>query len=317
MLELVESNPVNPENWPSVGMVSKDRSSIIGFDHEVFIYQGSNKHYDAYFDESKNQNGDKWAGITSTRHSSLTAKGIGVLSLFVPNKATCLSEMYPQPLAHGGSIAWKRLKWQTSKDDGVIFAFDGYSKTISHNRSFWCRTDSHWSKSGCFIVVNEILIKLGLQPLELCIENTRSTFFGDLASKWNLPAISEIRRDLFCPEIASNSPCLEFDNSVDVGQHSGRLTKWKNIFPKYAVNVTIVGDSFSGPGFNACELTWWLSRIFKSVTFIHFAEMPNDVVEETKCDVLIYQIAERFLEIPPTDQYTLAELLRVAASRTL
>ena len=312
LLGLVESLPVDPQSWPRVGLVAADRAAVMGLHHQAYIYQGSNKHYDAYFDQSLNGLADRWAKLTNDRHRKFVAAGSLVLSLFVPNKATCIPQSFPQPLPEGGSPIWKRLKHLLKSDPGSLWSLESVDVSAPATLGTWLRTDSHWSQTGCLIAINEVLQKLALPLLEALPATEYSKFSGDLASKWNGQPLTEMRKDLFCPEVMSIIPELEFDNYRSDPQHFGRHVRWVNHGAKFKVDVTVVGNSFAGPGTSSREITWWLARLFRSVTFLHMASIPTDVLEMTHCDVLIFQTIERFLYIVPDDNWTYAEIRQMA-----
>ena len=310
LLQSVESVPVALESWPRTGLVSADHSAIMGSLQQTYLFQGSNNHYDAYFDTSLNELADGWAGLTAQRHQRITDQGALVLSVFVPNKATCLPAAFPQPMPRGGTTIWKRLTHLLSDDSGVIFSLQKMKIDEATMSGAWLRTDSHWSQSGCLLAVNEILEKLALPLLEVQLATETQQFSGDLSSKWSGKVLAEVRRELFCPEITSIIPEVEFDNNQGKSQHFGRHVRWVNKNAKYQINVTIVGNSFSGTGRGPGELTWWLARLFKSVTFLHISLIPTDVVEMTSCDVLIFQTVERFLYVLPQDNLTCDEIAK-------
>ena len=313
LLESVESVPLAPESWPRTGLVSADRSTIMGSHQQSYLFQGSNNHYDAYFDTRLIELANGWADLTAQRHQRITDQGVQVLSVFVPNKATCLPSAFPQPIPRGGTTIWKQLNHLLFDDSGVVFSLQKMKIDETTMSGAWLRTDSHWSQSGCLLAVNEILEKLALPLLEVQLATETQQFSGDLSSKWSGKFLAEVRRELFCPEITSMIPEVEFDNNQGQSQHFGRHVRWANKNAKYQINVTFVGNSFSGTGRGPGELTWWLARLFKSVTFLHSSLIPTDVVEMTSCDVVIFQTVERFLYVLPQDNLTCDEIAKFLA----
>jgi hypothetical protein len=316
ILKLAESMPEDPSIWPRCGTISADRVGAMGKGYEAFLYQASNRHYDAYFDTSLNELADGWAGLTAQRHQRITDQGAQVLSVFVPNKATCLPAAFPQPMPRGGTTIWKRLTHLLADDSGVIFSLQKMKIDESTMSGAWLRTDSHWSRTGCLLSVNEILKQMGFPILNLEIDSNFVKVSGDLASRWRGQVLVELRKDLVSPEIVTTIPELDFDNYQGGLGHLGRHVRWANKDAKYQINVTIVGNSFSGTGRGPGELTWWLARLFKSVTFLHSSLIPTDVVEMTSCDVLIFQTVERFLYVLPQDNLTCDEIVKFLADQS-
>lgn len=316
MIDHVKSMAKSPELWPRHGTVSPDRSAVIGYNNEVYLYQGSNRHYDAYFDELSDVVVGEWANLLIKRHQENSLRGLQILSLVVPNKATCIPLNFPQPLPKGGTYVFKRLKRLLKDDYGIVFSFQELNLSDANMLGAWCRTDSHWSQTGCLLAVNEILEKLALPLLDTSIEIDETSFSGDLSQKWPLKMLTELRRDLYCPDLNYIAPVLEFDNASNLTRHFGRHVRWFNQNAKYNLNVTIVGNSFAGPGSSSRELAWWFARLFSSVTFLHMSEIPKDLSEVTSCDVLIFQTVERFLDIVPNDNLTYSQLMNHAYRTT-
>jgi hypothetical protein len=312
MIDHVESRVMSPELWPRHGTVSPDRSAVIGYNNEAYIYQGSNRHYDAYFDALSNGTADQWANLLAKRHQEYSSRGVQILSLVVPNKASCIPWSFPQPLTKGGTEIYMRMKTLLKNEPGVLFSLDDKGMSDLNMLGAWTRTDSHWSQTGCLLAVNEIIEKLGLPLLDPILEINENTFSGDLAQKWSVDSLVEIRKDLCCPELNFIAPVSEFDNANNLTGHFGRHVRWTNQNAKYNLNVTIVGNSFAGPGNSSRELVWWFARLFSSVTFLHMSEIPKDIGEVSSCDVLIFQTVERFLYIVPNDNLTYLQLINHA-----
>jgi hypothetical protein len=312
ILEIVESTPVSPDDWPTVGSVSRDRSSVIGLDEEIFLFQGSNNHYDAYFDETSVEIANKWADLISQRHRKIISENVNVISLIIPNKATCVPSCFPMPLPNGGTVIWQRLKSLLRDDYGVLFPLQYLKNSQKASLNAWSRTDSHWSKSGCLVVLNELLNRMGLPSVAIYADTNSYAFSGDLSSKWKNLSLVEVRRDLCSSEIESINPVLQSDNGHLLSAHFGRKVNWQNINALYQIDLTVVGNSFCGPGLNPRELTWWLARIFRSVTFLHMSEIPIDLTDVFDTDYVIFQTVERFLYLLPSDVLTLAQLSEIA-----
>jgi hypothetical protein len=289
---------------------------VIGLGEEIFLFQGSNNHYDAYFDESTIELANKWADLISQRHKKITSENVNVISMVIPNKATCVPSRFPMPLPDGGTVIWQRLKSLLRDDFGVLFPLQILKNSQKASLAAWSRTDSHWSKSGCLIALNELLNRMGLPSVGFCVDLNYCAFSGDLSSKWKNHSLVEIRKDLCSTEIESITPVLQSDNGHSLSAHFGRKVIWQNINALYQVDLTVVGNSFCGPGLNPRELTWWLARIFRSVTFLHMSEIPVDLTDVFDTDYVIFQTVERFLYLLPSDVLTFAQLSEIAEVKT-
>lgn len=317
------SEPISPELWPQVGRISSDKVATIGLNNFAFLFQGSNQYYDAYAAQRTHERAAQWAELTDARHSQFAASGTQFLSVFVPNKATSLNELYPFLLHTRETPHWTTLKQILRNNSGVLY-FDEPEAEFSGRRwtstTFWQRVGSHWTTVGCLAAVNRILLRLGLDELDPPIVEADIEFWGDLSSRWSSTQIRE-RVHLAIPDGVPlpglPEPNVSFDSGVvqaKVPGVVGRRVTWQNPEARYPARISIIGNSFSGPGERPEHIAWWMSRLFKHVTFIHSNDIPSDLMELERPDVVIFQGLERFFNIVPNDKRSIADLDRAYAS---
>ena len=304
------SKPINPESWPPLAAVSEDRVAVMGHDCRAFLYQGSNDYLQNYFDEAQRSLGNEWLNLLTKRQKYFNSPNVKNICLFVPNKATSISHLYPYPIPDGGTVIWRRLRELRTLDSQVLLAFDDPSLARTERELLWARVDSHWSTTGCLYAVNEVLQALGLETFTIEINANLQVVAGDLSERWHGYYIQEERCDGSVSALENISPKLAFDNGkAKPGMGvQGRRVEW--VFPeaKYDLRLCVVGNSFSGPGLTKGEMVWWFARLFSSVTFIHSGGIPTDLVEKVKPDLLVFQGLERFLKVVPLDNFQLQTL---------
>jgi hypothetical protein len=300
-----------------VGDISSDNSTIVGRENLLYLFLGSNNYYHQYSHDLSDTNGLKWAELTRDRHEKFS-KHSQIISLFIPNKVSCIPDLYPLPLNVLPTKAWSDLQICLEEDSGVMFCDSLIENSSIKNRRTknpWRLVDSHWSEFGCLQTTNDILIKLGLRPIEfLCKDIEPLLKYGDLSDKFGAPIIGELCHQ----EIYHEYPCPI--KTYDSGGESpyqgsvGRRVTWENAESSINLHLLIVGNSFSGHGDNTSHLTYWMARIFRKVTFLHSGHLPTDALSFYNPAVILFQGLERFLISVPDDTLTTSQIEAVFKS---
>ncbi|CAB4816746.1 unannotated protein [freshwater metagenome] len=230
-----------------------------------------------------------------------------MLSLFVPNKATCLPDLYPLPLDHVPTPGLGEMRRLLKEDTGVMFCDDLIEASLPANRydsSPWKLTDSHWSDYGSLLVANSILRRLAVTPIEShWVECEPHFSAGDLGSRFGEKVGVQVIREVAC-ELPT--PLCVFDSgggSLD-GASMGRRVEWECEDAPIGSSILVVGNSFAGTGLRRNHLVYWFSRMFRRTVFLHAASVPTDVREAYRPDIVLFQGLERFMRLVPVDEYT-------------
>lgn len=291
------------------GDISMDRTATVGADHMMFLYDGTNDHFQGYSrvgEQSSIANGQGWANLTAQRHERLSAS-TQMLSLFVPNTATCLPDLYPLPLDRVPTPGWNEMRRLLRDDTGVMFCDDLFEASLPVNRyesSPWKLTDSHWSDYGSLLVANSILRRIAVAPIECSWVECEPHFVaGDLGSRFGEKVGAKVLREV---GVDLPTPQCVFDSgggSLD-GASMGRRVEWKCEDAPIGASILVVGNSFSGTGLLRNHLVHWFSRVFRRTVFLHAASVPTDVVDAYRPDIVLFQGLERFMRLVPVDEYT-------------
>lgn len=291
------------------GDISMDRTATVGADNMLFLYGGTNDHFQAYSrvnEQTSIVNGHGWANLTAQRHERLSTS-TQMLSLFVPNKATCLPDLYPLPLDRVPTPGLGEMRRLLKDDTGVMFCDDLIEASLPANRydsSPWKLTDSHWSDYGSLLVANSILRRIAVAPIESSWFECEPHFEdGDLGSRFGEKVGVQVVREVACD---LPTPLCVFDSgggSLD-GASMGRRVEWECQGAPIDASMLIVGNSFSGTGLRRNHLVYWFSRLFRRTVFLHAASLPTDVVDAYRPDIVLFQGLERFMRLVPVDEYT-------------
>lgn len=291
------------------GDISLDRVAAVGVNDMLFLYGGANDHFQAYSrigEQTSIANGQGWANLTAQRHARLSAS-TQMLSLFVPNTATCLPDLYPLPLDRVPSPGWTEMRRLLKDDSGVMFCDDLFEASLPANRydsSPWKLTDSHWSDYGSLLVANSVLRRIAVAPIEGSWADCEPRFeAGDLGSRFGEKVGAHVLREV---GVDLPTPQCVFDSgggSLD-GASMGRRVEWQCEGAPIAASILVVGNSFSGTGLLRNHLVYWFSRVFQRTVFLHAASVPTDVVDAYRPDIVLFQGLERFMRLVPVDDYT-------------
>jgi len=297
-----------------VGSISTDLSTIVGRDNVLFLYMGSNAYYKNYISNDLENNGIDWAELSIQRHCRLGVN-TKIISLFVPNKASCMPDLYPLPLNVSPTYIWQNLKNILPSRSDFIFSDRLFENSNISNRTkngSWRLVDSHWSEFGCLSVVNEILSRLGLDEIKCEVELIQPTLsFGDLSLKFSQIPIFEFKTAQLIDSMPRPLKSFDSGGEAPYGGHLGRRVEWTNLEAFAPLHLLIVGNSFAGAGNEKTNLTYWLARIFKKTTFLHSSYIPSNVLEFYRPDIILFQGLERFLVTVPTDDLTAQEIERL------
>ena len=288
------------------GDISADRSVIVGKSQNLFLYSGTNNYYDQYIGLASENQGTKWAELDVQRRAAMSST-TPMISLYVPNKATCLPDLYPLLLPQVPTTTFATLRAAIGMDAATIFCDALLSASSLENRfteSPWRLVDSHWSEFGCLLTANELLVRLGLSPIKLEKSDCEpSEQGGDLSHKFGSKALFEIRH--LCLVDTEDPPTKTYDSgdSAAYAGHIGRRVTWHNAKAQADMHLLLIGNSFSGMGTKPTELTYWLARRFRQVTFLHSPHIPIDAREFYGPDMVLFQGLERFLTALPNDTF--------------
>ncbi len=291
------------------GDISLDRVATVGAEQMLFLYEGTNDHFRSYaraHAQTSVEAGRDWANLTAQRHARL-ASSVQMLSLFVPNPASCMPDVYPLPLERVPTPAWEEMRRLLVDDTGVMFCDDLFEASRPENRfesSPWLLTDSHWSDYGSLLTTNSILRRLTVAEISAEWTESEPTFLGgDLGSRFGESVGANHVRKL---SFDLPTPACVFDSGSGspAGASMGRRVEWECVDAPIAASILVVGNSFAGTGYLPMHLDFWFSRVFRRTVFLHASSVPTDVVESYRPDIILFQGLERFLGVLPLDDYT-------------
>lgn len=294
-----------------------------GEDGWLFLWDGSN-HVHRYYsrpDHFTDADATDWAGLLRDRNERLRCMGIAYRHLTVPDKLSVYPEHVPVRLAHYdrhparlvGRLADPAVNIDILPDlraeaPTALGRLVGTRDAAASDRYFF-RTDSHWTFAGCQIAYWRMCNSLGVAPRDLSDRRSGSIKLAlDLGSKLDPPVterahFTQILRD--ARRVRENA-MVRYNETEGFARGTpafvGCYVQHRNDHP-HAIPQTLLlfGDSFSE--FRPSLLTAMLAETFRDVHFVWSTSMDMDLLREIAPDVVITEIAERFMNRLPKDDF--------------
>ena len=221
-------------------------------------------------------------------NARLAAQGIEFIVVVSPNKESIYPEFLPDGI--------HQINLRSQMDQLVDFMDEnGQTRIIDLRRllldaknsgQVYNRTDTHWNEPGAYLVYRKILDSLGgrfptvkaYPPGDFALSN--ETLRGDLSHM--LPLTK-----LFVEQSIAITP--KFERKARMLQYDPNGTTITEIADATLPKAVIFRDSF----FNS--LLPFFSEHFRRAVYVHSFEVNEDLVLKEKPDVVILEIAERYL----------------------
>jgi len=221
-------------------------------------------------------------------NARLAAQGIEFIVIVSPNKESIYPEFLPDGI--------HQINLRSQMDQLVDFMDEnGQTRIIDLRRllldaknsgQVYNRTDTHWNEPGAYLVYRKILDSLGgrfptvkaYPPGDFALSN--ETLRGDLSHM--LPLTK-----LFVEQSIAITP--KFERKARMLQYDPNGTTITEIADATLPKAVIFRDSF----FNS--LLPFFSEHFRRAVYVHSFEVNEDLVLKEKPDVVILEIAERYL----------------------
>lgn len=284
-----------------------------GLDGWLFLTGGSNFVTTLYQRDSGHLPDAKlrcWRDAIVNRHFGCRMLDIRYAHLVVPEKLTVYGHKQAQPLVDPDLAPVLRLAGMFD-DAGAV----GWINLVDWMRAFrddvdlYFRTDTHWTPLGCLLAYDVLCDSLALRRNDdLAARPYRDIpKLLDLGSKLT-PRKWEVTREYEWLQDARRTyenvvvRLLEtpaFGGEIHVGSHA----KFRNPNAANDCKLLLFGDSFSGPGRHL--LTALLAETVRELEFVWSANIDWRHVKRAKPDIVVTQMAERYMALAPNDRFNL------------
>lgn len=263
-----------------------DPDVIVGRDGWLFLDEGSNDSASYLTGARPVERAvqDSWHRVIADRNDRLPA----VVHLICPEKLAVFPELHDR-----GPFDPDRLAVRLARLPRVLYPVDELAAGAEQGLRSYIRTDSHFTDLGAAIAVRLVLKAFG-QDVDLHEDYRLRLINGDLGIKFTPCRSSET---LVLPNLPGMSVS---DNGLT---NRGRILHI--LSPRAPLGrLLIFGDSFSG-----LALARVFARAFSEVVFLNNLSADDGLIARLAPDLVVFEMAERFLRTAPADGDTLSALI--------
>ena len=285
---------------------------LTGEDGWLFLWGGSNEVHRYYTtpDHFTPEDAQAWVALLESRAARLSASGIAYRHLTVPDKISVLPDKIPVPLPHFDGHPVRRLDAHLTGVALHVPVLDGLRALAASGVAPFYQTDSHWTHEGCLVAYRALCESLGTVPRDFSDRKAGSgrLMSMDLGSKLDPPRQEHAR---FVP-VLRDAVRVHANAQVRYNEETGLRTGQPHFVGCYLhlrndtprarpERVVLFGDSFAE--FRPHLLTAMLAETFREVHFVWSTSLDLDLIADLRPDIVVTEIAERFVGRLPDDQF--------------
>ena len=285
-----------------------------GLDGWLFLQGGSNYVTALYRREGgglPDTQIEGWRALLEMRAARCRDLGIACAFVVVPDKLSIYGDRQAAPLVDPDLSPALRLAQQMANSPAAATFVDLIApmRARRHDADLFWRTDTHWTPAGCLLAYQALCERLSLQaaPDLLSRPSLETTKVMDLGGRvdpmqWEAVRDFDFARD--ARRAWTNRVTRYLENPLyEEEVHVGARARFDNPGAPNDRTMLLFGDSFSRPASHS--LTGMLAETVRSLEFIWSSSIDWSLVRSRRPDVLVFEIAERFLALLPDDRSSL------------
>jgi alginate O-acetyltransferase complex protein AlgJ len=253
-----------------------------------------------------------WSDLLLNRNENARLRDIKYMHCFIPDKLSVLRELAVE-VTGKMTFPAEFIEANYSKMlSSIIVPVTNYLRKQAQTYQVFYKTDTHFTIAGSFSVYQMICFIMGVNQNEQLILRNASSIegFWDLGSKVE-PKRKEVmqfgRFGLNAKRIYANELVTARENGSvknDLSLHVGSIVRYLNQQPDIvSLRILVFGDSFFE--YRPHMLTGMFADTVKEIMFVWSTSIDWKIVDEYKPDVLLTEIAERFMRVVPADDIDL------------
>ncbi len=263
--------------------------------------RSDNVDYSVTIDKFSDEELKKWFQIFNERNNWLEKEGIYLLVVIVPNKSSIYSEFLPDNIRKlNRSVRTDQfVKYFNENSDIDVLDLRKDLNNLKDKKILYHKTDSHWNHYGAWIGYNAIVEHLakiftGISsiPYEKFPKKIRKR-----NSNSDLASMLALQKSIY----KEKGKRLFFPKGINISQKKINGFKYRKIKNSYSVckegklpKIVMIHDSFG------LRLKKYMSASSSEIIYLldwGFNLFPEFIKQE-KPEIVIYEIAERFLYRP-------------------
>lgn len=301
----------------------------VGRDGWLFLIGGSNRVMDRYRGGLRHWLLLRaWSRLIDARAARADRLGIRCLHVVVPEKLSVYDHMTDGLRYQPARASSRRLARRLSRHPAYLDLLAPLRAARDGPTPLYLHTDTHWTVEGCLLAYRAIMRALGaIPPADIATRpRTVSDQLMDLGEKLRHKPQERLERFMVQRDATrvAVGPLLAAyeaegrDREIHVGAHVVYRNEGEGADPR---RLVLFGDSCAH--FDPFLLTGLLAESFFEVHFIWSASLDWTYIGQVRPDILLVELAERFLARVPSDDFDVAvsgqrgtggRLARLAAS---
>ena len=286
------------------GLVSGDGTTVLGGDGHIFLAGGSNSLRELYDldeqEESTRKQVEGWIELIIRRRLNVVSIGCKYVHMIIPEKATVLDHLYPEPLTTPTAYlrGFEKGVASTVASENYISILDLFKG--GEPQEIYKRIDTHLQPRGAFAVLSGFVERYLDKVIETPIFDDISTLPGDMGGRYFGDWLTGLYVATTAPSFCEGRKLI-YERAAAPGRHIGQQTAWLNPLAPIKRKVIAFGNSFFGSCLDQGCLGWWFSNYFMEFHHVWSPELDYAYVRQHSPDYVITQTAERFMTRLPSD----------------
>jgi alginate O-acetyltransferase complex protein AlgJ len=286
-----------------------------GLDDWIFLTGGSN-YVTTLYDRDGGNLPDvalrSWKTLLEQRAARCSACGIRYVHAIVPDKLTVYGHKQGTPPLVDPDLSPAMRLAEMMRNSPASHALVDLVSPMRAGRDetalYW-KSDTHWTPEGCVLAYQTLCQHLGLAAGEKPFAAPHREFGAllDLGQKLTPQRWETFSEYAFAGDarrIYANHVAAILENPVFGAEiHRGSRVIYENAKARNPVKILLFGDSFASQRDNF--LTGLLAETAQSVEFVWSSSVDWRYVKRRRPDILITEIAERFMSVIPKDRAVL------------
>lgn len=303
----------------------------VGHDGWLFLTGGANEVIRYYNDPTYfgAREINAWADLIAQRAAMAASRSILYAHMAPPEKLTIYPEFFPSILTHPDQTPARSVPKAFSEDSRRSILTPAFIDTLpalelakAEGQQLYWKTDTHWTFEGAYAAYLALCERVGAAPDRTI--PARNFNYGplvlDLGAKLSPPPIEIYRTQHIqfhaVRNYANELVLYKEENQLEgePGLHGGSHVIFQNRSPTADPRrLVLFGDSYAE--YRPVLLTAILAETFAEVHFIWSASIDWGYVDEIRPDILVTELAERFMTYVPADDLDIQALARDRVER--